>query len=412
MHSFIENGSTTSPLGFEAAGMRAGLKKQADALDCALIYSAAPMNVAAAFTANAFCAAPVILGKQTLQSGAPIHAVFVNSGNANACTGQEGLANATKTAAAVADLLGCDPSQILVSSTGRIGVQLPMDVVLRGVELCAKAKNANGGLDAARAIMTTDTRAKSHAVQFATNQGVTVTVGGMAKGAGMIAPRLMPPAPPHATMLAYITTDAAVETTFLQACLTQGLQASFNRITVDGDTSTNDSVFLLANGAAKNRPIQDGHPDAQAFSEAVTAIMERLARDIVLDGEGATKFIRVIVDGAASKTEAHRCAKTIAESPLCKTAWFGGDPNWGRVLAAAGYADVAIASEHVRLDYDDVPIVRNGMDAGTAEARQEAVLNQDEFTVRLNLAAGTDSAEVWTCDLSYEYVKINADYHT
>ena len=410
METFIENGSITSPLGFEASGEKCGLK-QGDVLDCALIYSARPMTVAAAFTANTFCAAPVVLGKRTIQNGKSVHAVFVNSGNANACTGEQGLSDATKTAGFTAQELGCDRSQVMVSSTGRIGVPLPMKKILDGIERCVKAKHADGGMAAAEAIMTTDTRPKSHAVRFTTVGGREIVVGGMAKGAGMIAPKLKPVVP-HATMLAYVTTDAVVDKSYLQFCLNRALPESFNRITVDGDTSTNDTVLLLANGAAENEIIRADSPDAQAFANAVTSVMAMLARDIVLDAEGATKFVRVIVSGAKNEDEAHRCAISIAESPLCKTAWFGGDPNWGRVLAAAGYAEVEIATDQVALDYDDVPVVRNGMDAGVPEAEQEAVLKKDEFTVRLNLATGTAETEVWTCDMSYEYIKINADYHT
>jgi glutamate N-acetyltransferase/amino-acid N-acetyltransferase len=410
METFIENGSITSPLGFEAAAATCGLK-QGGSPDCALIYSDLPVTVAGAFTANAFCAAPVELGKRTVQNGNAVHAVFINSGNANACTGEQGLSDATKTAEFAAQTLGCESSQVMVSSTGRIGVVLPMKKILHGIELCVTAKHAEGGLAAAEAIMTTDTRPKSHAVRFTAADGRQIVVGGMAKGAGMIAPKLKP-AVPHATMLAYITTDAVVDKSYLQSCLASALSESFNRITVDGDTSTNDTVLLLANGAAENEIIRADSPDAPAFANAVTTIMALLARDIVLDGEGATKFVRIVVSGAKTDADAQSCARAIAESPLCKTAWFGGDPNWGRILAAAGYAGVEIATDQVSLDYDDIPIVRNGMDAGVPESEQEAVLKKDEFTVRLNLGVGTAETEFWTCDMSYEYVKINADYHT
>jgi glutamate N-acetyltransferase/amino-acid N-acetyltransferase len=340
-----------------------------------------------------------------------VRAVIVNSGCANACTGDQGLADCRAMAEHTARLLGVAPAEVLVSSTGRIGVPLPMAKIRRGAELAVQALATDGGAAAARAIMTTDTRPKHLAVALAI-AGREVRIGGMTKGAGMIAPHLRPLREPQATMLAYLTTDAAVAPDFLQTCLNHSLDASFNRITVDGDTSTNDTFLALANGAAGNEPLTAAHPDAAAFAEAFTFVAGRLAREMVLDGEGVTRFVELVVSGAKDDGEARRCAEAIANSLLVKTAWFGADPNWGRILCAAGYSGVALDPAKVSLDYEDVPIVRHGQDAGVPEAEQSRAINKREFQIRLDLAAGPGRFTLWTCDLSYEYVKINADYHT
>jgi glutamate N-acetyltransferase/amino-acid N-acetyltransferase len=302
------------------------------------------------------------------------------------------------------------PSQVLVSSTGRIGVPMPMGIILAGVDKAVKALAAAGGRDAADAIMTTDTRPKSHAVAVDVG-GTTVRIGGMTKGAGMIAPKLRMQ-PPQATMLSYITTDAAIERQALHDCLARALDLSYNRITVDGDTSTNDTVIALANGAAGNDLIKVGTPEAELFFQAFVEVVARLAREMVLDGEGVTRFVEINVCGAKNAAEARRCAEAIANSALCKTAWFGADPNWGRILCAAGYSGCEFDPTTVNLDFMSTPVVRRGMDAGTPEAELAEIVKAKELTINLDLGAGPGAFTVWSCDMTYDYVKINADYHT
>ncbi len=403
---FVEDGGVTSPRGFLAAGVAAGLKASGRP-DLAIIFSEKPASFAGVFTSNLFPAAPVQLCRERVLTQSKAQAVVVNSGNANACTGLEGFKNALKMAEATAAALSIPHEMTLVASTGRIGVQLPMDKVLKGIETAAKALSRKGGADATAAIMTTDTRPKEVAVSFLAG-GKTVTIGGICKGAGMIAPDMKAP---HATMLCFITTDAAIENALLLELLAESADSSFNRITIDGDMSTNDTVLALANGLS-GAEIRKGSKEAATFKSALSMVAEHLARSIVLDGEGVTKFISVEVAGAASEADARRCAKAIANSLLCKTAWFGCDPNWGRVLAAAGYSGATFSPESVSLDYDELPVVRNGMDAGTPEKELAEVLKRPEFAVRLDLGEGSGAHTVWTGDISYEYVKINADYHT
>lgn len=405
----IENGGVTSPAGFEAAGVVCGLKKSGNK-DLALVFSQAPCNAAGTFTSNLFPAAPVVLCKERIQAKNTIRAVVVNSGVANACTGEPGMANARLTCEETAKCLGIAPGQVLPCSTGRIGVQLPMDKIFNGIHEAVAKKNSAGGHDAALAIMTTDTRCKETAVQVEID-GKVVTVGGMTKGAGMIAPHMFP-AVPHATMLCTVTTDAAVSPEDLTKFLTDAVAVSFNRITVDNDMSTNDTCFLLANGLSCAEIVYDGSDTASKFAAAVTHVVQVLARGMVMDGEGSSKFVEVRVTGARDAHDAHLCAKAIADSMLCKTAWFGGDPNWGRVLAAAGYSGAHFSPENVSLDYDEMPVVRRGMDAGTPEESLCIVMKRREFTVKLDLGEGTAADIMWTSDITYDYVKINADYHT
>jgi len=406
----VENGSITSPRGYQAAGIVAGLKKSG-APDMALILSDRPATAAGAFTINRGAAAPVAQCREILAAGKPARAVVINSGNANAWTGPRGLEDAHTMAAKTAEALGVSADEVFVSSTGRIGVPMPMATILKGIDLGASALSPDGGRIAAEAIMTTDTRPKSVAVAVDIG-GTTVTIGGMVKGAGMIAPMMLVQPKDQATMLAYLTTDAAVDRAFLEQCLAGSLDQSFNRITVDGDMSTNDTVIVLANGAAGNPVIGADSADAGAFAEAFNHVMSYLAREIVLDGEGVTRFVELSVTGAKDDVEARRCADAIANSLLCKTAWFGADPNWGRILDAAGYAGVDMEPSRVNLDYEGLPIVRNGMDAGTPESDQVKAISKREFCIDLDLGVGDGQFTVWTCDITYEYVKINADYHT
>jgi glutamate N-acetyltransferase/amino-acid N-acetyltransferase len=409
MYKIIEKGSVTSPKGFQASGIVAGLKRSGKP-DMALIVSEAPAKVSGAFTANKFAAAPVQYDREIVDAREPVRAIIVNSGNANACTGAPGRRDAEAMAAAVAARLQLAPAEVLVSSTGRIGVPMPMGIILAGIEKACGALSRDGGLTASEAIITTDTYAKPYAVSVEIG-GRTVTIGGCAKGAGMIAPKLVGPKC-EATMLAYLTTDAAVSQDFLDWCLAQSLDQSFNRVTVDGDTSTNDTFLVLANGLAGNPELKKGTPEAAAFAEAFNAVAGHLARELVLDGEGVTRFVELTVTGAKSDADARRAAEAIANSALCKTAWFGADPNWGRVLCAAGYSGIDFNPDQVNLDYEGIPVVRGGRDAGTPESTLSKAINVRKFRIDLDLGSGPGRFTIWTCDLTYEYVKINADYHT
>ncbi len=404
----LKDGCITSPAGFKSSGICAGLKKSGKP-DMALIFSEKPAKSAAAFTSCLFAAAPVVYDREIIRKGKSVSAVIINSGNANACTGKKGLANTRAMASYTAELLGIKSDEVLVSSTGRIGVQLPMEKINAGIAKSVPALSPGGGHGSAVAIMTTDTRPKEIAVEVKI-AGKTVTIGGMTKGAGMIAPGMN--AVPHATMLSYVTTDAEIDRRLLDKLLAEGVELSFNRITVDGDMSTNDTLIILANGAAGNKTIKAGSSDAKLFREALLHVLQFLAKAIVLDGEGVTKFVTINVRNAPTEKDAKLCAKSIANSLLCKTAWFGGDPNWGRVMAAAGYSGASFNPDKASLYYEKTPVVRNGQDAGTPEKVLAAIVQKKSFTISLDLKSGKHSAEVWTNDISYEYVKINADYHT
>ena len=396
--------------GYQASGVAAGIKPSG-AKDLCVLLSERPAVVAGAFTANRVAAATVAYDRDIVAGGAPVRAVVVNSGNANAATGANGMADTVTMAECVAAHVGVSSNEVLVSSTGKIGVPLPMSAVQTGIAAACDRLAASGGPDAAEAIMTTDTVPKAAQIELDI-EGRRVRLGGMAKGAGMIAPHLIPAAVPHATMLAYLTTDAAVERDFLQQCLCESLDRSFNRITIDGDCSTNDTFLALANGAAGNSPLTARHPAAEAFAAAFADVAASLARQIVLDAEGATRFVEVVVQGARDSEHARKCAAKIANSMLCKTAWFGGDPNWGRIIDAAGYSGADLDAEGMSLDYGDTPVVRNGVDAGTPAEELARAVAGPELRVRLDLGVGAGSFTMWTCDLSYEYVRINAEYST
>lgn len=403
----LKNGSICSPEGFQAAGISAGLK-HSKAKDMALIVSDKPAVAAGAFTSCQVKAAPVIISKENLNKGSSFRAVIVNSGNANACTGEKGLNDARQMIKKTSQELSISPDEVFVSSTGRIGTPLPMAKINSGIEAAVRALSYQGGHDAALAIMTTDTRPKEIAVSFKLGDH-EITIGAMTKGAGMIAPKMQVP---HATMLSYITTDAKIESQVLANALNQANQQSYNKITIDGDMSTNDTVIMLANGLADNPKISIGSLEAEIFQQALNKVTEELARAMVMDGEGVTKFVTVQVINAASPKDAKLATRAIANSLLCKTAWFGCDPNWGRIMAAAGYSGAVFDPEKVNLHYDGVPVVINGISSGTPESELEQLMKKDSFVIKLNLNAGSDEDEVWTNDLSYEYVKINADYHT
>ncbi|MET0066310.1 MAG: bifunctional glutamate N-acetyltransferase/amino-acid acetyltransferase ArgJ [Candidatus Thiodiazotropha sp.] len=388
-------------LGVAAAGI-----KYADRNDLLLIEIAESGRCAAVFTRNAFCAAPVQLAKQHLRNDRP-RLLMTNSGNANAGTGQQGLESALKTCLALAEAAACRTEQVLPFSTGVIGEPLPWERINAALPKALDGLSEDTWEPAARAIMTTDTRPKLVTRQFEVD-GVEVRVTGMAKGSGMIRPDM-------ATMLAYLATDLAVDPVLLQEILQQAVEPSFNSITVDGDTSTNDACVLIASGVSPLAPLSDRNsPLFAPFVEAVQAVCMSLAREIISDGEGATKLVEVLVEGAAGEQEARDVAYTIAHSPLVKTALFASDPNWGRILAAVGRAGVKdLDIERVAIWLDDVRIVeQGGRAAGYTEAAGQAVMQRAEFAIRVDLGRGEALARVLTCDFSYDYVKINAEYRT
>ena len=406
-YNWIDNGSVTSTPGFKACGVTAGLKKSGKA-DMALIASDVPANFAGVFTPCVFAAAPVQRCRKLVRSSKTARAFIINSGNANACTGAPGIANAAKMSELVAAELNITPDEVLVASTGRIGVQMPMDIIEKGIKLTAANLSADGGNQAAEAIMTTDTVPKACALSVKLSGG-TVTIGAICKGVGMIDPQMT--TAPHATMICCITTDAACSNELLEKILKNNADCSFNRITVDGDMSTNDTCVIFANGVS-GITLAEGSEDEKIFRAALLAVMQNLARKQVMDGEGATKFVDIRVDGAADDNAAKLLAEAVANSLLCKTAWFGCDPNWGRIVAALGYAHVPFDPDKVDIYYDDMIVVSKGGDAGTPEADLAKVLQNREFTVKVHLNQGSGEYWVWTSDVSYEYVKINAEYHT
>lgn len=396
------NGTITAPKGFKAAGVKAGIKKSGKE-DVAIIYSTSPAAAAGVFTLNTMAAAPVIVSRQVAELGRAA-AIVVNSGCANACNGQQGLADAREMAAVAAGLLGIQAEEVFVASTGIIGVNLPMDKLAAGIKKAVAELAEAGGVKASQAILTTDTFAKSCAYEFALG-GVPVRIAGIAKGSGMIHPNM-------ATMLSFITTDAAIDASLLKQALTAAVDVSFNMVSVDGDTSTNDMVAVLANGVAGNPLISQADGDYQIFAAALRQVCTELAKLVARDGEGATKFLEITVRGAASFAEAKQAAMTVAKSPLVKTAFFGQDPNWGRIICAIGYSGAQAAPEKTAMAIGDIPIVEQGMGISYDEQALKAVMAEHDITVTVDLGAGTAEATVWSCDFSYEYVKINGEYHT
>ena len=398
-------GGVCSAKGFRAAGVAAEVKYKGRN-DVALIVADEPCAAAALFTTNKVAAAPVVYDRSVIKGGR-IQAILANSGCANACTGEQGLADARLSALVTAGELGIDRHHVLVASTGVIGRRLPMDRLLAGMKLAKKAlgRTAAHGLDAEKAIMTTDTRPKQ-ACATTTVGGKKVVVGGMSKGSGMIEPNM-------ATMLGFVTTDAAVSPRMLRRALQLAVGKSFNRLVVDGDESTNDSVFLLASGKAGNREIDKPGKDFDAFLEALESVCVSLAKQMATDGEGATKFVTVTVKGAKTERDAERAARAVAKSPLAKTSWFGKDPNWGRVLAAVGYSGAEVSDMQAEVFYDRAWAFRRGQIADEAQlAKLAKVMEKDEFTVTVDLHLGKYESSIYTCDFSLDYVHINADYTT
>ena len=390
-------------LGIAAAGI-----KKSNRNDLLLMVLDEGSRVAGLFTQNRFCAAPVIVAKEHLSDlNSSVRALVINTGNANAGTGQQGIDSARSTCSAVAGLLGCDADQVLPFSTGVIMEQLPLERVIAGLPTAISNLKSDNWFDAAGSIMTTDIVPKAVSRQIRI-KGRTVTVTGIAKGSGMIRPNM-------ATMLGYVATDASISQTLLQQILRHSADLSFNRITVDGDTSTNDAFILIATGQAGHDEIVDlNSEDFRSLQDAVTEVSVHLAQAIVRDGEGATKFITVQVEGGVDQDECAKVAYAIAHSPLVKTAFFASDPNLGRILAAIGYAGINdLDVNQIKLYLDEVLVAENGGRAGSyLEADGQRVMNQDEITVRVVLNRGDSSVTVWTCDFSYDYVKINASYRS
>lgn len=399
----VASGSGGSVKGFRFSAVEAAVKKPGR-LDLALIRSEAPAAVATVFTTNKVKAAPVLLSMERA-AGGTVQALVVNSGNANACTGAQGMADAAETARLVAERCGIPEELVLVASTGVIGKQMPMERIRAAVPALVEAPASSSMDEVARAIMTTDTFPKLETREGEAG-GTTYTITGVAKGSGMIMPNM-------ATMLSFLATDAAIDPAFLGRAFRRAVDSSFNIITVDGDTSTNDMASIMANGMAGNTLIREGTREAEIFESLLSDILLSLAKKIVLDGEGATKMVEVIVRGAASSADAKRAAMSIANSSLVKTAFFGQDANWGRILAAVGYSGAAVDQDRASLYFDDVQMVRDGVFAGgDAEAKGTEILKKRQFSVTVDLALGNGIASVYTSDLSHDYVSINADYRT
>ena len=402
-------GGVTAAKGYEAASTAAGIKYQGRT-DMALIYSQVPCVSAGTFTTNVVKAAPVKWDRQIVDSDAGVQAVVVNSGIANACTGEEGMGYCKETAEAAAKALNIDAAGVLVGSTGVIGMQLPMQKLVDGIQVLAgkKAEGLQSGHDAALAIMTTDTVEKEMAVEIEIS-GKTVTIGGMSKGSGMIHPNMC-------TMLAFITTDAAITKEALQKALSEDVEDTYNMISVDGDTSTNDTAILLANGLAGNQEITYASPEYETFKEALHMVNETLAKKMAGDGEGATALFEVKVVGAESIQQAKTLAKSVVCSNLTKAAIAGHDANWGRILCAMGYSGAQFDPEKVDLFFESkagkLQIIENGVATDYSEEVATKILSEPEITATADIKMGDYSATAWGCDLTHEYININADYRS
>lgn len=401
MFEYLENGTITSSKGFKAAGIYCGIKKKRK--DLALVYSEKVCSVAGTFTLNKVKAAPILISQEMVRNGQQVKAVLVNSGNANACTGEEGKQDALSTQKYCAEKLGISASEVLVSSTGVIGQKLPVDKVIAGIDEIVPLLNENGGLDAAEAIITTDKRTKSFAVKVKLSAG-DVVIGGICKGSGMIMPNM-------ATMLVFLSTDAIIDQSIIQELLFSCVQFSFNKISVDGDTSTNDMVTLMANGAS-GIEVKKGTKDYDSFKEALLSICTSMAKLIVSDGEGATKLVQINVLNAKTAEDASLVGKAIANSPLVKTAINGRDANWGRIVSAAGNSGADVIPENITVSFNNLPILKKNFEIVLDEEKAFEILSLPEFSINIDLNNGTETCTWWTCDFSVEYIKINADYRT
>lgn len=408
MYEVIQGGVTAAK-GFMAASTAAGIKYK-NRPDMAMIYSTVPCRAAGTFTTNLVKAAPVKWDKNQVTGGADAQAVIVNAGIANACTGKEGMDYCARTAAAAAESLDIKADSVLVASTGVIGMQLPMDRIEAGIRAMAPELKGNleSGTKASKAIMTTDTKHKEAAVQVILG-GMSVTIGGMCKGSGMIHPNMC-------TMLSFITTDAAISKELLQEALSEDIKDTYNMISVDGDTSTNDTVLLLASGLAGNPEITEKNEDYKAFCEALNYINETLAKKMAGDGEGCTALFEVKIKGAQTKEQAKILAKSVITSSLTKAAVFGHDANWGRILCAMGYSGADFDPEQVDLYFESaagkLQIIKDGVAVDYSEEQATKILSQQEVTAIADIKMGTEEAAAWGCDLTFDYVKINADYRS
>jgi len=400
----MANETVTAPRGFLAAGIHCGIKQSGDP-DIALMVCPTGAKAAGVFTTNKVSSAAVQVCKSHLSSR-EVQAVVVNSGNANACTGPKGINNAVKMCAATAELIDSEPKNVLVASTGIIGQQLPMRKVLAGIAKAASrlSASASAGLDFARAIMTTDTRPKQGARRLEVS-GREVTIAGAIKGAGMIGPNM-------ATTLSFITTDAAISKPLLAAALRAAVGESLNKVTVDGHQSTNDTCLILASGLAGNRRIVGRGPRYKRFTKVLAELCDDLARQMMHDAEGARRIFKVVVKGAASRSEAARAARAVADYPLVKCAVHGADPNWGRIICAVGSAGVKLNPERLSCMLDDVTVFKNGVPSRFNASKARRIVSQAEHTITVDLGAGRASDFCYGCELSAAYVRINADYHT
>ncbi|MGA9294286.1 MAG: bifunctional glutamate N-acetyltransferase/amino-acid acetyltransferase ArgJ [Ignavibacteriaceae bacterium] len=401
MLQLIDNGSITSVNGIKAAGINCGIKKQKK--DLALIFSEVPCNVAGTFTLNKVIAAPLVVSKNLIKQQNKVKAVLVNSGNANACTGTIGFSNALDTQSCCAKQLSINPSEVIVSSTGVIGKQLPMELLKSGIGEIVNHLSESGGLDAAEAILTTDLKKKAFAVKAKLSGGL-VTIGGICKGSGMIMPNM-------ATMLAFLATDASIEQPVLQKLLSSSVNDSFNKVSVDGETSTNDMVILMENGLSEIS-VKENTEDYNIFSSALLAICQEMAKAIAADGEGATKLITISINNAKTKKDADTIARAVANSPLFKTAMNGNDANWGRILSVAGNSGVDFTPEKVSIKFDDMTILEPNYSVNFNEEEAKKLLNKENVKVSVDLDEGDQSSTWWTCDYSEGYIKINSSYRT
>ncbi|HYM20678.1 MAG TPA: bifunctional glutamate N-acetyltransferase/amino-acid acetyltransferase ArgJ [Candidatus Kapabacteria bacterium] len=402
MIHIVPNEGVTFARGFQSGGLYCGIRKKKK--DLAIIKSDAPAAVAAVFTQNKTIAAPVVVSKRALLESKRCSAIVVNSGNANACTGARGMKDAEQMVAATSAALSIPANEVIVASTGVIGQFLPIDLIEKGIAELAPQLNANSNADAAEAIMTTDTFAKSYAVSFEI-AGTQVRIGGIAKGSGMIEPNM-------ATMLAFITSDVHIDQSLLQRTFYKAVAQSFNRISVDGDTSTNDMAVMLANGESNTPKIELGTPEYDLFCKALVIVTTELAKMIARDGEGATKLIEIEVGGASSEDEALKVARSIANSNLVKTAIHGEDPNWGRIIAAIGYSGIDLDPEFIELSLNTHPVLRKQYQIVIDEPVVQKSLKEKDILLSIDLGRGTEAARFWTCDLTKDYISINASYRS
>ena len=393
----IKGGGVTSAAGFQAAGVACGIKSRGEK-DLALVFSDVPAEAAATFTTNVVKAAPVKVSMQHVRNG-KMRGVVINAGCANACTGVGGIADAKAMIELAAKKMETKPREWFVCSTGRIGTRLAMPKVRKGIEKAAAKLAIKGGAEAAKAIMTSDTRRKEFAMRFKVD-GRKVTIGGMAKGAGMIHPNM-------ATMLCIITTDATIDKPALKSCVEEAVEYSFNRISVDGDSSTNDSVIVMANGLSGTHLLKSYHPQFGLFKKTLTHVMRKLARMVVEDGEGITRVVDVVVKGAANAQDAKLAALAVAKSELVKTSWTGGDPNWGRIMCALGYSGARVREEMVEIFYDGVLAVVNGQPSKAPIVKLRKLVRKPKFTITIHLHSGIGEYSILTTDLTEEYVRIN-----